>query len=177
MTQTAGLVKTSLLGDAFAHHAWATERLLAACSGLTREQLFSEVIGTYGPIIATLNHLVQSDAWYLFVLTDGKFPAIPDESKLGIDELRDAARANAGAWTEYLAADPNPEADNARYGDGWEYHVPVGVRLAQVVHHGTDHRSQVCTALTSLGIEPPEIDVWAYADATGRSREIGTPPQ
>ena len=46
-------------------------------------------------------------------------------------------------------------------------HVRVGIRLAQVVHHGTDHRSQVCTALTELGIEPPEIDVWAWAEATG----------
>lgn len=174
---SASPVTKSLLGDAFAHHAWATERLLDACAGLSREQLFTEAIGTYGPIIATLNHLVQSDAWYLFVLTDGRFPQIPEESKLGLDELRAAATACATAWTEYLAADIDPEADNVRRGDGWEYHVPLGVRLAQVVHHGTDHRSQVCTALTSLGITPPEIDLWAYADATGRSREVGTPPQ
>jgi hypothetical protein len=26
----------------------------------------------------------------------------------------------------------------------------------------------VCTILTTLGIEPPELDVWAYAYATGR---------
>ena len=40
----------------------------------------------------------------------------------------------------------------------------MGIRLAQAIHHGTDHRSQVCTALTTLGIEPPAIDVWDYAD-------------
>jgi hypothetical protein len=40
----------------------------------------------------------------------------------------------------------------------------------KVVHHGTDHRSQVCTALTSLGVEPPDIDVWAYAREFGRER-------
>ena len=136
----------------------------------------AEAIGTYGPIAATLHHLVESDAWYLFVLTDGRHPAIPEEPRLGLDELRAAAKANADAWTEFLNGDLDPEADNVVRRDGWEYHVPLGVRLAQVVHHGTDHRSQVCTALTSLGIEPPEIDLWAYADATGRSREIGTPP-
>lgn len=27
-----------------------------------------------------------------------------------------------------------------------------------------------CTALTSLGIEPPEIDFWAVGEATGRTR-------
>ena len=46
--------------------------------------------------------------------------------------------------------------------------LPVGVRIAQSVQHGTDHRSQVCTALTSFGIEPPDIDVWAYARASRR---------
>ena len=30
---------TSLLGDAFAHHAWATERLIDACAALAPEQL------------------------------------------------------------------------------------------------------------------------------------------
>ena len=48
----------------------------------------------------------------------------------------------------------------------------MGLRLAQVVHHGTDHRSQVCTALTSFGITPPEIDLWAYGEATGRTRDV-----
>jgi len=54
-------------------------------------------------------------------------------------------------------------------GDGWDFHAPTGFRLAQVIHHGSDHRSQICTGLTSLGIEPPEIDLWAYGEATGRT--------
>ena len=38
----------------------------------------------------------------------------------------------------------------------------IGIRLAQVLHHGSDHRSQISTALTTLGHAPPEFDVWAY---------------
>jgi len=48
----------------------------------------------------------------------------------------------------------------------------LGLRLAQVVHHGTDHRSQVCTALTSFGLTPPEIDLWSFGEATGRTRPV-----
>jgi uncharacterized damage-inducible protein DinB len=51
----------------------------------------------------------------------------------------------------------------------------MGIRLAQVVHHGTDHRSQICTALTTLGIEPPLIDVWDYGEAVGRTNEVPPP--
>ena len=47
----------------------------------------------------------------------------------------------------------------------------MGVRIAQAIHHGTDHRSQVCTALTSLGIVPPGIDLWEWAKAIGRTQE------
>ena len=46
------------------------------------------------------------------------------------------------------------------------------LRLAQALHHGTDHRSQICTALTTLGVEPPSIDVWEFGLQAGRSRDL-----
>ena len=58
-----------------------------------------------------------------------------------------------------------------RRDDGSESHAPMSIRLAQALHHGTDHRSQLCTALTFLGLEAPLIDVWDYARATARIRE------
>ena len=51
----------------------------------------------------------------------------------------------------------------------------IGIRLAQVLHHGSDHRGQICTALTSLGVEPPAIDVWDYGETIGRVTEIPAP--
>ena len=51
----------------------------------------------------------------------------------------------------------------------------LGIRIAQVLHHGTDHRSQICTALTTIGVTPPEIDVWDYAWKDQRIWEAPTP--
>ena len=76
--------------------------------------------------------------------------------------------SNGALWATVLAEGKDPERRIEEIEDGWRYRTPVGVRLAQVVHHGTDRRSQVCTALTALVITPPEIDVWAYAEVTGR---------
>ncbi len=73
---------------------------------------------------------------------------------------------------ELVAGDLDADEDIIERDGDLEVLSPVGLRLAQVVHHGTDHRSQVCTALTSLGIEPPEIDLWAWARATGRERAV-----
>jgi len=166
---------TTLLHDAFTHHIWATERLLDACEALTQEQLRAPSPGTYGPIIDTLRHMVGSDGWYLTFFREWDNP-LREDGPGGLPELHAANKANGEAWTAVLDANPDPDADLVEEGEDeqgqkWKFHAPTAFRLAQVIHHGTDHRSQVCTALTSLGIEPPGIDVWDYGEAMGRTRE------
>jgi len=161
----------SLLDDAFAHHAWATERLIDACAALTGDQLDTTVAGTYGSIIETLHHLVETDRWYIgFFPTGEELAKIDEKPILVLDQLRSEMQRNGAAWRQVLAQYADPEADLPERGDGWVFHAPVGFRLAQVIHHGTDHRSQVCTALTSLDVTPPEVDLWAFGEATGRTR-------
>jgi uncharacterized damage-inducible protein DinB len=174
MTSTFTPVSGSLQGDAVAHHLWATDRLLEFCGSLTEEQLQHHAPGTYGSIIDTLRHVVGSDRWYLtfFSTSASPLPAIDESNGATLEQLRTETERNAAAWTEVLAGDPDPDRDIAEMDPRWEFHVPLGFRLAQATHHGTDHRSQVCTALTTLGIEPPEIDVWAYGDTIGRTRFV-----
>jgi len=159
----------SLLDDVFAHHVWATERLMDECAALTPEQLAAPAPGTYGSIIDTFRHLVSSDGWYLSFLREQPAP-IDEGADVTLAELRPAITTNGAAWKELLAAGPDGEADIVEHGDGWDFHSPLGFRLAQVVHHGTDHRSHICTALTSLGLTLPEIDLWAFGEASGRTR-------
>ncbi len=160
-----------ILADAIAHHVWATDRILAACEGLDAAQLASIVPGTYGSIIDTLRHTVGADTRYLLLLSGGVVADI-DESAMDVPALRAAMRDHGPVWQEVVAGELDADRElTRRHDDGSSTTAPLGVRLAQVVHHGTDHRSQVCTALTNLGIEPPEIDVWAWADAHDRLTE------
>lgn len=166
---------TAILADAFAHHTWATGRLIETCQALSPEQLDSTVPGTYGSIIATLRHLVGADSWYLYRLSGERFEPISDEGEAALDLEQMAAlmEANAPRWQEVVAADLDPDEMVGVAGDdGSTYRAPKGIRLAQAVHHGTDHRSQICTALTVLGVEPPAIDVWDYGDAIGRTESL-----
>lgn len=159
---------TSILEDAFRHHVWATLRVIDACVALSPEQLETNVPGTYGSILDTLRHTVGGDASYLFVLSDGAVSEIREE-EMDLAALRSAIVGHGPAWSALLARDPDPEAIVVRHrDDGSESHATLGIRLAQALHHGTDHRSQVCTALTTLGIEPPEIDVWDFGADAGR---------
>ena len=163
---------TSLLFDAFRHHIWATELILETCAGLTDEQLNAPAPGTYGPIIDTLRHIVQADSFYLRIFTNGRVPEIDPDAKLSVEELRAAFAAYGAEYDALLASDPDPDTWVIERGEHGEFHSMTGLRLAQVVHHGSDHRSQVCTALTSLGITPPEIDLWVYGEAVGRTRDV-----
>jgi uncharacterized damage-inducible protein DinB len=93
---------------------------------------------------------------------------------MGLPELRAVMEGNGTAWSRLLAQDLDPddvlgEVDDD---DGYEKHAPMGIRLAQALHHGTDHRSQICTALTTLGVEPPAIDVWDFGLQDGRVVEV-----
>jgi uncharacterized damage-inducible protein DinB len=158
----------SLLEDAFAHHAWATLRLVDTCLTLSPEQLARAVPGTYGSILQTMRHLVGADRSYLFALTGGRIGGI-DADQMDLPALRAVMAENHAGWSSLLAQDLDPELVVVRHrDDGSESHAPMGVRLAQALHHGTDHRSQVCTALTSLGLDPPAIDVWDFAEQDGR---------
>ncbi len=162
----------SVLEDAFGHHVWATLRVVDVCLALTPEQLGIAVQGTYGPILETVRHLVGADASYLFAMTGGRITPI-DEDRMDLPELRAAMESHGPAWSGLLAQDLDPNAITVRRrDDGSESHAPMGIRLAQALHHGTDHRSQICTTLTTLGIEPPAIDVWDYAGQDGRLVEI-----
>lgn len=165
----------AVLRDAFGHHVWATLAMLDACAGLSDDQLATTVPGTYGSILDTLRHTVGADAGYLHLLTAGRVPEL-DEASASIADMRDAMTRHEPAWIELLDRDLDPSELVTRHrDDGSTSHAPLGVRLTQATQHGTDHRSQIATALTTLGIEPPDIDVWAWAWSQDRLSETPAP--
>ncbi len=166
----------SPLTDAFGHQVWATIRLLDACAALEPAQLETAVTGTFGPIIGTLRHLVGADTSYLALLSDGQVDMLDEDAGADLPTLRAAMEASGPVWARLVAQDLDPDEMVVRHrDDGSQSRAPRGIRLAQALHHGTDHRSQICTALTTLGFEPPAIDVWDFAAVDGRLGEVAPP--
>jgi len=162
----------SPLRDAFEHHIWATERLIDSFAALTPEQLATPAHPTFGTVLETLRHLVAADLWYLTFFPVEQRTPLDEKAETSLDELRRVITKNGELWTEVLARVVDGDEDVVEHGDGWDFHAPVGFRLAQVVHHGTDHRSQIWIALTNIGVTPPDMDLWAYGEATGRTRGV-----
>jgi uncharacterized damage-inducible protein DinB len=155
------------LVDFYKHNLWANVGLLDACAHLTDEQLQTSAPGTYGRIGDTLVHLFRAEDSYLArlmgrqpedLLRVGEFP--------GIETLREHAR-HSGEGLITVAATVDPAQDVRGTYRGEPYELPVMILLMQAIHHATDHRSQIATVLSQLGMKPPDLSVWAYDEAIG----------
>jgi uncharacterized damage-inducible protein DinB len=158
---------------AFAHHAWATGRLLDACSSLTPEQLATGVPDGFGSILRTLQHIVGSDAFDLAIVTGASLETA-DTKQMGLSELRAEAEATARGWVAFLDSAPAADAviREVDPGDGYQRDAPLGLRLAGALEHGNEHRSQVCAGLKALGIEPSQISVFDFGLERGVVTEV-----
>jgi uncharacterized damage-inducible protein DinB len=163
-----------MLLDPFRHNAWATGELLAFCGRLSPDQLEATAVGTYGTVRATLQHILEGEAYYWWRLS-GDAPAWWNKGELppaSLAELEAWNEEMAQIWESMLAGPMDPEAwatDTEE--DGSECRATAGVIVAQVLNHGNEHRSQVNTILTTLGLEPPDVQAWAYGVAVGRHVE------
>ena len=157
--------------DLVRHNAWATTELLAYCRELDAATLDATVPGTYGTIIETLQHLVDSEASYVRRLT-GAWPDHPwkGDRAVGLDVLAERAAVLATTLEQFLGGEWDSEALGEGYGEQGEvFAIRAGIFLTQALHHANEHRAHVCTILGALGHEPPDVSAWGYAFATGRS--------
>ena len=156
--------KMDTLTTIFEHHHWANLRLLDRCAELSDEQLDASVPGTYGTIRDTLAHIVRAEQSYFARISTGKRFIFPeDEPPMTIEEMAETARATGMGlieWAPKVAPDDVVQID----WDGTPRDVPKTIILTQVINHATEHRSQVMTIMTQLGVDPPDLQSWAYFD-------------
>jgi uncharacterized damage-inducible protein DinB len=46
------------------------------------------------------------------------------------------------------------------------YYVAPWVVMVQVINHATEHREQIMSMLSALGVTPPVVDGWTYGEVT-----------
>jgi len=150
------------------HNTWANGTLLEFCRDLDPARLEDKAPGTYGTLYGTLQHLVGAEQWYVQLLTGDLVGArIRRNERHALDELASIAAA-MGARELDVAASDDPDRQIVM-DEGKGPRTTVGVIVAQLVHHGNEHRTQVTTILGSNGIDPPAVSAWGYGRAAGIS--------
>jgi len=147
----------------FRHHRWSNQTLIEFLARLTDDQLAFSVPGTYGSSIDTIRHLISSDADYVRIIPDA-----PDVTQIGQDgpfEGWDALQAVADEADTALIEYVDGVTDDLFFvdvDDGTDFELTRSMLLCQIIHHATEHRSQIRTTLSAQGITPPELSTWAW---------------
>ena len=152
----------NFLEKLFEHNNWTNLKIIEACLALSDEQLDAEPRSvTKGSIRSTLTHLVKSQRGYLATLTQ-PLEARPVTPIL-FDELQESARISGEGLLALAIGEQKPFGNPLQTRDG--YHVEPWVIMVQVINHATEHREQIKSMLSDLGVTPPDIDGWDYGDA------------
>lgn len=153
---------TDTLTTLFSHHLWANLRLFEQCAALTEEQLDTTISGARGSIHDTLQHIVTAERSYFSRISTGQPYRRPENAPaMTIAEMIESARTTGSGlieWAAKVQANDTVQID----WDGIPHEVPKTIILTQAINHATEHREQVKTILTQLGIEPPDLQSWAY---------------
>lgn len=153
----------------FQHHLWANLQLLEVCRPLREEQLQATVVGVYGSIGETWQHLVRAERSYFSRISTGQPYRHPEGAPpLPFAEMAESLRHTGEGlieWAPKIGAEERVEVQWDNNGIQGPVQVPKTVILAQVINHATEHRAQIMAILTYLGIQPPELDSWGYFEA------------
>jgi uncharacterized damage-inducible protein DinB len=152
-----------LVRELVRHHAWATLQLIDYCTQLSPEILQHAVPGTDRSILQMLTHITGTEQSYLQAITsEPAAQAIRRAEVLDLGDLRQRFELLLPRWQDVLdrldelditlpAEESRPSTPHAQY-----------LLVVQAILHGSDHRTQLCTALSLLGLKPPTIDGWEY---------------
>ncbi len=146
------------------HHNWANLKLIEACEALAEEQLDSVPhSATHGSIRDTLQHFATSQEDYVSMLTTGDHP--PEREAPTLAELRRILVDSGDTLVDFARGSMDRALTLIDLADG--YRVAPSLILTQAVNHATEHREQIKSMLTALGIEPPRIDGWRFGREQG----------
>jgi uncharacterized damage-inducible protein DinB len=164
------------------HMAWANEAILTKVSELPDEALDSYVVNPEWTAREIVRHIASSATWYGWRLLDKSGFTENDhqmwQKKLDLTEIPPAASKDVLTTIAYAKAADSVLLEAARQPEGdvereWKGAIIIRKRstiLSQAVHHATEHRAQLVSALEFKGftnIILDDFDLWNYADTIG----------
>jgi len=84
------------------------------------------------------------------------------------------AASISGAGLLALSRDERNKPMKAQLQTADGYFVEPWVVMLQAINHATEHRQQISSMLTALGVTPPDLDGWSYGEATDAFVPIST---
>ncbi len=151
------------------HMGWANQQIIKKIGELPDEALGAYVVNPKWTVAEMIHHILSSADWYGSLLTDEEYIDFdqPTSTKEMVDlsekaKIFDGRLLRACEGPDVLFPKPDESGNTIKRARS--------TILSQAVHHATEHRAQLVSALEFRGhatINLDDFDLWGYADAKG----------
>jgi uncharacterized damage-inducible protein DinB len=159
MAKEAGLYFLAMARN----NAWANHRLLKACAGLTADDFAAKRTSFFPSIVATLNHNLTVDWFYVDAMEGGTLGPKAWENEVPCPRFSDLRAAQANVDQRLIAFCDT--LDDAKLALPVHMHRAGHVQidradriLLHVFEHQIHHRGQVHAMLAGTNVAPPQLD-------------------
>ena len=159
---------TITMNRLLSHMSWANQKTIAHLQTLPEQSLSAFATNQKWQVAEITHHIVDAADAYAFRIT-GEHPQLPGESIPEIKTISDLALIakqaeviDAALLKSVSLADEQIEFTNyaGKLVKRWRSTI-----LSQAIHHATEHRAQIASALEAKGFTPvdlDELDLWAF---------------
>jgi uncharacterized damage-inducible protein DinB len=156
----------------FSYNRWANARILAACGGISMDQMLTPAPVSFGSLMSTLVHILGTEVVWRVRLQQGISPdhMLQASEFRGLEVLASRWREEETTMQAFLSILIDSDMDRKvrfKRMNGAEEETTVWKALAHVILHGMQFRAEAGVTLTTLGRSPGDLDFIYYL------REIG----
>ena len=155
------------------HMAWANQQTIAHLQALPGDALSAFATNPEWKVSEIIRHIVESGRFYVYRIT-GNFPEIPGEKAVEPHSISDLVLLKSQAEAiDRALLECEPLEDIQVEFTNYEKKLVKRWRstiLSQSIHHATEHRAQIASALEAKGFKPVDLDaldLWSYESAKG----------
>jgi uncharacterized damage-inducible protein DinB len=160
------------------NNAWANQRLLAACRGLTQEEFEAPRTGFFPSLKATLNHILIIDWFYVDALEGGWLGPKAWADQTPCATVADLQREQGAVDRRLIAVCDGLTAASldrpVRVNRDTRVQTERRDRLLlHIFQHQIHHRGQAHAMLSGTRVKPPQLDeFFSVAEAPLRAPEF-----
>jgi uncharacterized damage-inducible protein DinB len=164
------------------HMAWANQEIFSKVAELPDEALDSYAVNPEWTAREIMRHIASSATYYGYRLIDKEALSESEKSEwqskldathippANMSEMKTILERIATADAELLSAASEPEGFVVHTMDGRTVSRARSTIISQSIHHATEHRAQLISALEAkgfVGINLDDYDVWYFSDTIG----------
>ena len=172
--QALNCAMTISLNRLLLHMAWANQKTFTYLQSLPEASLKAFATNPEWPGAEIAHHIVDSADHYVFQISDTPALTRPEDPCIDdIEQISDLARIKDQAAIVDKALLECVKLDDLKLelknGEGKIVTRWRSTILSQAIHHATEHRAQIASALEAKGFAPvdlDELDLWSYEIAS-----------